>query len=122
MLLFLFRLLFRCHWFYSPFHSSWKICNGLLLQLVECIESLKSEVKKKMMMQERMIVVPKSLNENFASKIFCEELRRSFNSLSFPSAITLQRRISRRRDAQFLTDQIAFDPVSAPCISCDARL
>src|SRR2546429_7995229 len=77
MLLFLFRLLFRCHWFYSPFHSSWKICNGLLLQLVECIESLKSEVKKKMMMRERMIVVPKSLKQNFASKIFCEELRRS---------------------------------------------
>jgi len=50
VLLFLFRLFLRCHWFYSPFHCSWKICNGKLLQLIECIELMKNEVKKKMTM------------------------------------------------------------------------
>ena len=35
-------------WIYSPFHCSW-ICNAVLLQLFECIESMKIDVKKKMM-------------------------------------------------------------------------
>jgi len=34
-----------------PFHFSWSCySNGRLLQLIECIESLKSDVKKKMML------------------------------------------------------------------------
>jgi hypothetical protein len=36
------------------------LCNGALLQLFECIESMKNEVKKKMMMTERSMRVLKS--------------------------------------------------------------
>jgi len=49
MLLFLFCLFLGCHWFLfslSIFHG--KICNDRLLQLFDCIELMKNEVKKKM--------------------------------------------------------------------------
>ncbi len=36
-------------WFYSPFPFFMDYSNGRLLQLIECIESIKSDVKKKMM-------------------------------------------------------------------------
>jgi hypothetical protein len=32
---------------FSLFHFSWIQCNGDLLQLIECIEPLKTDVKKK---------------------------------------------------------------------------
>jgi hypothetical protein len=51
--------------FYSPFHSSWKFCNDEMLQLVECIELLKNEVKKKMTIRLREVVVPKSCETSF---------------------------------------------------------
>jgi hypothetical protein len=35
--------------FYSPFPFFMDYSNGRLLQLIECIESIKSDVKKKMM-------------------------------------------------------------------------
>jgi hypothetical protein len=62
---------------YSPFHLSWKFRNGDLLQLVECIELLKNEVKKKMMMQERFVVVPKSQKGKFAREIFARVDRKT---------------------------------------------
>jgi hypothetical protein len=38
-------------WFYSPFPFFMDLLsNGRLLQLIECIESIKSDVKKKMML------------------------------------------------------------------------
>jgi len=37
--------------FYSPFPFFMDGCNGRLLQLIECIESIKSDVKRKMMMK-----------------------------------------------------------------------
>src|ERR1700690_116052 len=50
VLLFLLCLFLGCHGSILPFHFSWTCySNGRLLQLIECIESLKSDVKKKMM-------------------------------------------------------------------------
>ena len=39
-------------------------CNGRLLQLIECIESIKSDVKKKMMLREHTAHTPKSPNRS----------------------------------------------------------
>ena len=51
VLLFLLCLFLGCHGSILPFHFSWTCySNGQLLQLIECIESLKSDVKKKMML------------------------------------------------------------------------
>ena len=51
VLLFLLCLFLGCHGSILPFHFSWTCySNGRLLQLIECIESLKSDVKKKMML------------------------------------------------------------------------
>jgi ubiquitin C-terminal hydrolase len=47
LLLFFFAFFFVAIDLFSLFHSSW-MCNGRLLQLIECIESTQNEVKKKM--------------------------------------------------------------------------
>jgi len=57
----LFCFLFGCHGFYSPFHFVDGSCNAVLLQLVECIESIKSDVKKKMTLIAHTTDVRKSL-------------------------------------------------------------
>jgi hypothetical protein len=57
-----FLLSFWLPWFYSPFHFFDGSCNDLLLQLVECIESIKSDVKKKMTLMKHATGVPKSLH------------------------------------------------------------
>ncbi|MGA8298993.1 MAG: hypothetical protein WB817_05885, partial [Terriglobales bacterium] len=57
---FLLCFLFGCHGSILPFHSSWNICNGVLLQLVECIESMRNEVKRKMILTAAFNVAPKS--------------------------------------------------------------
>src|SRR6478752_2995316 len=66
---------------FSLFHFSWSCySNGRLLQLIECIESLKSDVKKKMMRTRAC---------DPCTKVTCEGWRRNFrecNSLcrTFP--------------------------------------
>jgi len=77
VLLFLLRLLFGCHWFYSPFHSSWKICNGALLQLVDCIESMKSEVKKKMIDQTHAMLYESHSERTLIVKKFHDDDHRA---------------------------------------------
>jgi hypothetical protein len=58
-------------WFlFSLFHFSWTCySNGRLLQLIECIESLKSDVKKKMMCSRAC---------DPCTKVTCEGWRRNF--------------------------------------------
>src|ERR1700722_10462073 len=51
VLLFLLCLFLGCHCSILPFHFSWTCySNDRPLQLIECIESIKSDVKKKMML------------------------------------------------------------------------
>lgn len=47
-------------WIYSPFPFFMESCNGVLLQLIECIESTQSEVKRKMSELKSHIEAPKS--------------------------------------------------------------
>jgi hypothetical protein len=48
LVLFLLCLFLGCHWFYSPFHFFMeKSATNVLLQLFDCIELMKNEVKKK---------------------------------------------------------------------------
>jgi hypothetical protein len=55
---------------YSPFPFFMDLkCNGRLLQLIECIESIKSDVKKKMTLRKHATHVPKSL-EPASAKLF----------------------------------------------------
>jgi hypothetical protein len=56
---------------YSPFPFFMDSCNGHLLQLFECIESIKSDVKKKMTLREGEISAPKSPKVAEARKIVC---------------------------------------------------
>ena len=50
VLLFLLCLFLGCHGSILPSIFHGLLCNGVLLQLIECIESIKSDVKKKMML------------------------------------------------------------------------
>jgi hypothetical protein len=70
----LLRFLLRCHSNYSPFHYSW-ICNDRLLQLIECIESLKSEVKQKMMWKVKCNIGTKVTREEIATLFWHGERR-----------------------------------------------
>jgi len=53
-------LSFWLPWIYSPFPFFMEFCNGLQLQLIECIESTRSEVKRKMIVCATRNVGPKS--------------------------------------------------------------
>jgi len=55
---------------YSPFPFFMDSCNGRLLQLIECIESMKSDVKRKMMVRARVTYAPKSLAKENARTFF----------------------------------------------------
>ena len=50
VLLFLLCLFLGCHGSILPSIFHGLLCNGVQLQLIECIESIKSDVKKKMML------------------------------------------------------------------------
>jgi len=69
----LFCFLFGCHCIYSPFSIFHGSCNGVLLQLIECIESMKNEVKKKMIASSAANAVPKSPEQLFCEDFMCEE-------------------------------------------------
>jgi hypothetical protein len=47
-------------WIYSPFSILHGLCNGDLLQLIECIESTRNEVKRKMIESSACNAEPKS--------------------------------------------------------------
>src|SRR3974390_1433653 len=47
-------------WIYSPFPFFMESCNGLLLQLIECIESTRNEVKRKMIAESVRDSAPRS--------------------------------------------------------------
>jgi hypothetical protein len=53
-------LSFWLPWIYSPFPLFMEFRNGLLLQLIECIESTQNEVKRKMIETDACTVAPKS--------------------------------------------------------------
>jgi hypothetical protein len=74
VLLFLLRFFLSCHGFYSPFPSFDGVCrNGKKLQLIECIELLKNDVKKKMMMK-RAIVACTKVTEDHHSRFFARKI------------------------------------------------
>jgi len=60
------------------------LCNGLQLQLIECIESLKNEVKRKMMLRTHSNRAPKSLRitsqQKFFQRFFMSERETCMNS------------------------------------------
>jgi hypothetical protein len=53
-------LSFWLPWIYSPFPFFMEFRNGLLLQLIECIESTQNEVKRKMIETGACNAAPKS--------------------------------------------------------------
>src|ERR1700730_3493537 len=53
-------LSFWLPWIYSPFPLFMELRNGLLLQLIECIESTQNEVKRKMIETSARTDAPKS--------------------------------------------------------------
>jgi hypothetical protein len=53
-------LSFWLPWIYSPFPFFMEFRNDVLLQLVECIESTRNEVKRKMIVMVACNAVPKS--------------------------------------------------------------
>src|SRR4030081_1199011 len=53
-------LSFWLPWIYSPFPLFMEFRNGLLLQLIECIESTQNEVKRKMIETSACTDAPKS--------------------------------------------------------------
>jgi hypothetical protein len=53
-------LSFWLPWIYSPFPFFMDYRNGVLLQLIECIESTQNEVKRKMIISKSFIEAPKS--------------------------------------------------------------
>jgi len=55
-------------WIYSPFSISHGSCNGALLQLIECIESTRNEVKEKMIESNAHRVARKSPEGESAEK------------------------------------------------------
>jgi hypothetical protein len=61
LLLFFFAFFLVAMDLFSLFHSSWNVCNDLQLQLIECIESTQSEVKKKMIERSDRTDAPRSL-------------------------------------------------------------
>ena len=68
-------------WFlFSLFHFSWSCySNGRLLQLIECIESLKSDVKKKMMLTRACDPCTKVTSEGWRRNFReCKRGQRSF--------------------------------------------
>ena len=65
---FLLCFLFGCHGSILPFHSSWNFATGVLLQLFECIESARNEVKRKMIETVACNAAPKSLVVSRAKK------------------------------------------------------
>lgn len=62
-------LSFWLPWIYSPFPFFMEFRNGVLLQLIECIESTQNEVKRKMIESEAHKVAPKSLRPLRMKKI-----------------------------------------------------
>jgi hypothetical protein len=55
-------------WIYSPFPFFMEFRNGVLLQLIECIESTKNEVKRKMIITDSCSDVRKSSTRIFSKK------------------------------------------------------
>src|ERR1022692_2870675 len=53
-------LSFWLPWIYSPFPFCMEFRNGVLLQLIECIESTRNEVKRKMIETHARNSAPKS--------------------------------------------------------------
>jgi hypothetical protein len=68
-------LSFWLPWIYSPFPFFMEFCNGILLQLFECIESTQNEVKRKMIETGASNDAPKSLHDAALKKKFA---RREF--------------------------------------------
>jgi len=56
-------------WIYSPFSIIHGLCNGDLLQLIECIESTRNEVKRKMIETSACSVARKSPEGEAEEKI-----------------------------------------------------
>jgi hypothetical protein len=54
---------------YSPFHFHGKICNDRLLQLLDCIELMKNEVKKKMHARNERRCTKVTVRQNAKDKI-----------------------------------------------------
>jgi hypothetical protein len=67
--------------------------NDQLLRLIECIESLKSEVKQKMMCRERRSAVRKSLRDDFNFPISCFATTFEFFGATSPSILRPRNRL-----------------------------
>jgi hypothetical protein len=72
-------LSFWLPWIYSPFPLFMEFRNGLLLQLIECIESTQNEVKRKMIGTDACTDAPKS-----HARLAPEEKVRATSQLTVP--------------------------------------
>jgi len=77
------------------------LCNGLQLQLIECIESLKNEVKRKMMLHQHSNRAPKSpyvtAQQKFFERFFMGERETRMNSGENAFLIDMIHRLLRGR-------------------------
>jgi hypothetical protein len=87
-------LSFWLPWIYSPFSIFHGLCNGDLLQLIECIESTQNEVKRKMIESSACNAEPKSPEETVQ-----EKFARANRELSIGTS-------SLCRDLHFLPDDL----------------
>src|SRR5437762_6040444 len=81
VLLFLLCLFLGCHGSILPSIFHGLLCNGAQLQLIECIESIKSDVKKKMMLSRACDPCTKVTRRRWR-RSFCD---RKGLSTSFPA-------------------------------------
>jgi hypothetical protein len=111
VLLFLLCLFLGCHGSILPSIFHGLLCNGAQLQLIECIESIKSDVKKKMMLSRACDPYTKVTRDRL-SRNFCERerLRRSFPVFS-----------SSRSSSRILAFRLSLDQKSAMAGSTNAH-
>jgi hypothetical protein len=88
--LFLLGFLLRCHGSILPsiVHG---LSNGVLLQLIECIESIKSDVKKKMMLTRALERCTKVTGEE-KSRIVSAQSKQIMGLLNERIVISVERR------------------------------
>src|ERR1700675_3671455 len=96
-------LSFWLPWIYSPFPLFMEFRNGLLLQLIECIESTQNEVKRKMIETSACTDAPKS-----HARLAREEKVRATSQLALtrsPSRFLCRSRVSKEHSLRCQRDR-----------------
>ena len=107
VLLFLLCLFLGCHGSILPSIFHGLLCNDAQLQLIECIESIKSDVKKKMMLSRAY---------DPCTKVTRDDFRRNFHQRNRHHQRFFRRKLFDASDFQLLSRQ-----ANASAVSRDVR-